>query len=228
MRKVVTALTVMIAMLCASTQAFAIDASISVTNETVTALNIPVNGSLIVAAYCRGTLVDAKRYSGSDTIAANYRQDMAESLKRADTLKVFVWDVQTLKPLCNSFSSLISDLPKENNNQIIITVGSHNFTATLEDNQTAMEFRKLLPLTIYLSELNGNEKYYYLPQNLPTHTENTRLIRAGDLMLYGSSCLVLFYETFRTSYSYTRLGHIDDVSGLKAALGTGGVTVTIK
>lgn len=76
-----------------------------------------------------------------------------------------------------------------------------------------------------MRELNGNEKYFYLPDALPADPVRPGSIRAGDLMLYGSDCLVLFYEDFESSYRYTRLGRIDDPAGLAAALGEGDVTV---
>lgn len=114
------------------------------------------------------------------------------------------------------------------NNNFKITVGSTKFDVTLSDNATATAFKALLPMTVNMSEMNGNEKYYYLSGNLPTAATNPGTIQAGDLMLYGASCLVLFYETFRTSYSYTRLGRVDNPSGLAVALGTGNVTVTFE
>lgn len=110
-------------------------------------------------------------------------------------------------------------------NRLQITIGSATFTATMADNATAAAFKELLPMTIPMSELNGNEKYYYLPGNLPTAAANPGRIQTGDLMLYGSDCFVLFYESFRTSYSYTRIGSIDNPSGLAAALGSGSVSV---
>lgn len=106
-----------------------------------------------------------------------------------------------------------------------ITIGSAVFTATLNNNATATAFNAMLPLTINMGELNGNEKFYYFSTNLPTNASGGGNIQVGDLMLYGNNCLVLFCEGFNTSYSYTRLGKIDNTSGLVAALGTGSVTV---
>ncbi|MCQ4636510.1 cyclophilin-like fold protein [Anaerovorax odorimutans] len=109
---------------------------------------------------------------------------------------------------------------------IRIQVGTEHFTARVEDNASVRALEELLPLTVDMSELNGNEKYYNLQEQLPAKEEQVGSIRAGDLMLFGSDCLVLFYKDFQTSYSYTRLGRIEDVLGLEKALGDGSVKVT--
>ena len=116
----------------------------------------------------------------------------------------------------------------DNNMKINIKVGSANFTATLADNATAKAFKALLPMTVGMSEHAGNEKYYDLPNALPTGSFNPGTIQNGDIMLYGSRTLVLFYKTFSSSYSYTRIGKIDNPSGLETALGTGNITVTLE
>lgn len=114
------------------------------------------------------------------------------------------------------------------NGKIKIKVGSQTFTATLLGNNSAKAFKDMLPLTINMVELNNNEKYYDLPNSLPTNSSNPGTIKNGDLMLYGSKTLVLFYKTFSTSYNYTKLGAVDDVTGLASALGSGNVTVTFE
>ncbi|MBS1581614.1 MAG: hypothetical protein JST66_05360 [Bacteroidetes bacterium] len=119
-------------------------------------------------------------------------------------------------------------LHKEQQAMIKITIGPRVFTATLDKGPAADALRGMLPLVLDMQELNGNEKYQDLPDDLPTHASNPGTIRNGDLMLYGSRTLVLFYKTFPTSYSYTRLGKVDDVTGLEAALGSGNVTVTFE
>jgi hypothetical protein len=110
--------------------------------------------------------------------------------------------------------------------KIQLKVGDKTFTATLEDNATAKAFKTKLPATLQMTELNGDEKYFRFPVDLPTNPSNPGTIRAGDLMIYGEYTLVIFYETFPTSYSYTRLGRINDPVGLAAALGRGNVAVT--
>lgn len=120
-----------------------------------------------------------------------------------------------------------NDDPEENM-KLKITIGSVTFTATLHDNAAANAFKKLLPMTVTMSELNNNEKYYDLQSSLPVNSSNPGTIQSGDLMLYGSRTLVLFYKNFSTSYSYTRLGKIDDTTGLVSALGSGNATITFE
>jgi hypothetical protein len=106
-----------------------------------------------------------------------------------------------------------------------ITVGTAVFTATLYDNPTVTALKQRLPFTVTMIELNSNEKYYHIADPLPTNASNPGTIQIGDLMLYQNYSLVLFYKTFSTSYSYTRLGRVDNPEGLAAALGSGNVTV---
>lgn len=112
------------------------------------------------------------------------------------------------------------------NTKIKIQVGSHLFTATLESNETAQRFKELLPMTMNMMELNRNEKYGTLPKSLPMSPSNPTKINNGDLMLYESKTLVLFYKTFKTSYSYTKLAHVNDITNLASALGSEDVPVT--
>lgn len=119
-----------------------------------------------------------------------------------------------------------SDIKEEDDLEIKITVNGRAFSATLYDNETARAFKERLPLTLDMSELNGNEKYYYLPESLPQNSRRPSGINTGDIMLYGSDCLVIFYDSFSTSYSYTPIGKIYDPDGLPAALGSGNVQVS--
>ena len=113
----------------------------------------------------------------------------------------------------------------ENTMRINVIIGNQTFTATLADSETGRAFAQLLPLTLPMTELNGNEKYHYLDSSLPTDSHQPGTIQAGNLMLYGNNCVVLFYETFSSSYSYTRIGSIDSPAGLVTALGSGNVNV---
>lgn len=107
-----------------------------------------------------------------------------------------------------------------------ITAGNSIFTVTLyDDNATVTTFKSLLPMTVTMLELNANEKYVDLSRSLPVNAFSPGTIQAGDLMLYGSSTLVLFYKTFASSYSYTKIGRIENPSGLATALGAGNVSV---
>jgi len=107
---------------------------------------------------------------------------------------------------------------------IKITIDNKIYIINLENNNTVNEFVKLLPKEFEMKELNGNEKYVYMNDSLPTNASNPKKINAGDVMLYGNNCLVIFYKSFDTSYSYTRIGHIDNLPNL----GNGSINVKIE
>jgi hypothetical protein len=120
-------------------------------------------------------------------------------------------------------SEVVTSLPT-----ISIQVGDQTFHATMTNDPSSIALIKRLPLTLDMRELNGNEKFYYFSEKMPSDSAYVGDIQAGDLMLYGSDCLVLFYKGFSTSYSYTRLGSIEEAAGLAKALGSESVTLTFE
>ena len=97
---------------------------------------------------------------------------------------------------------------------IKISIENKIYNATLEQNETAKQFTNLLPQEFNMNELNRNEKYVYLNVELPTKPYSPKHIEAGDIMLYGNNCLVVFYKSFDTPYSYTKIGHIERLEDL--------------
>jgi hypothetical protein len=109
--------------------------------------------------------------------------------------------------------------------RIWMTVRNNRFSITLADTEAAREFAAMLPLSIDMPDLNGNEKHAKLPKSLSTNTILPGMIRNGDIMLYGSQTLVVFYLSFPSPYPYTRLGRVDEASGLDKALGGGAAKI---
>ena len=110
---------------------------------------------------------------------------------------------------------------------LYLMIGEIKFSATLENNETTKELLQRLPLEIEMKELNGNEKYYYFDEHLPRNASLVNKINVGDIMLFGDNCLVIFSQSFATSYSYTKLGKIDNPDSLAEVLGSGNIKVKI-
>lgn len=121
---------------------------------------------------------------------------------------------------CNKKESISSNkiVEDKNSNKVINSVKAiiekKEYTINLENNSTAKSFANMLPQELTMSELNGNEKYVYLDNTLPENSSNIKKVIAGDVMLYGNNCLVIFYKSFNTLYSYTKIGHIDNLPDL--------------
>lgn len=110
--------------------------------------------------------------------------------------------------------------------KVIVEVNGSRFTATLENNEAVdalVEMMREKPVTIQMSDYAGFEKVGPLGTSLPTSSRQTTT-QAGDIVLYQGDQIVIFYGS--NSWSYTRLGKIDDLTGWKDALGNGDVTLT--
>ena len=108
-----------------------------------------------------------------------------------------------------------------------IKVNNKIFKIVLEDNKTVKSLTQKLPLTLEMSDLNNNEKYCYLDFSLPTDSKSVKNIKKGDIMLFGNNCLVIFYKSFKTSYSYTKIGHIENPADIETALGRKDIKVVL-
>ena len=100
---------------------------------------------------------------------------------------------------------------------IQLQVNGRTFAATLEQNNTARA------LAQRLQNYGGFEKVGPLGESLPANDRQTTT-HAGDIVLYQGDQIVLFYGS--NSWSYTRLGRVNDLTGWADALGRGDVTVT--
>lgn len=217
MKKLLSVLMTVILSLMVSAVAFAEDVSITVANNIVNVNNAPENSTLITAFYKNKALSDVKLYKGSGTITA----DISEGVKNSDMTKIFLWDMETIRPLSQG-------IELANENKIAITVNGRTLTATLADNSSSKAFLELLrdaPLTIEMQDYGDFEKVGPLGATLPQNDEQITT-QAGDLILYQGNQITIYYDT--NSWSFTRLGRIDTITQneLKEILGDGNVTVT--
>lgn len=179
----------------------------------------------------------AEALSGNSGIALESPADMSVVSAAAPTAAVEsmpktgdMGAVPTQEPE-QSLESTAADETWQEDDSVIyiqITVGDKSFAARLYENETARALAALLPVTLNMNELHGNEKYYNLDEALPVNASCPAEIHTGDLMLYGPDCLVLFYESVETSYSYTPLGYVEEPVGLSEVLGAGDVQVVFE
>lgn len=96
--------------------------------------------------------------------------------------------------------------------KMYITIDGRTQAVTLADNSATRELVAKLqeaPVTVTLSSSGGFEIWGALGFSLPTSNEQINT-QPGDVMLYNGSNICIFYGT--NSWSYTRLGRIDDLS----------------
>jgi len=132
---------------------------------------------------------------------------------------------------CGNQSEPVADEETENpemGNKMQVQIGEYTFTAALEENEAVNELIEMLkegPVVLELEDYSGFEKVGPLGKSL-TRSDKQTTTESGDIVLYSGSNIVIFYGS--NSWSYTRLGKIDDLTDWENALGNGSVTVTLR
>lgn len=162
--------------------------------------------------------------SNTDNIVVNESQisENSESIEENNSENRIANSEETIEEGSENMNNQSEDI------KINLIVNDKTFTATLNRNQTVNELISMFPMTLHMSDLHANEKYNYLSSSLTTNSNTPVRINAGDIKLFGNDCLVVFYDSFSTSYSYTDLGRVDDVEGFVSELGRGDVTITFE
>ena len=118
----------------------------------------------------------------------------------------------------------IDDTESNSDMKMIVQIGSAAFTATLEDNAAVRELIEMMaeaPVSIDMRDYSGFEKVGSLGRSLTTDNHQTTTT-AGDIVLYNGNQIVMFYGS--NTWSYTKIGRIDDLTCWADALGIGSIT----
>ena len=110
--------------------------------------------------------------------------------------------------------------------QMKIQIGEYIFYASLENNTSVdalIQMMKETPIVINMRDYSGFEKVGSLGTMLPDSNSQITA-QAGDIVLYNKDQIVVFYGS--NSWSYTKLGHVNDLTDWEKALGSGEVEIT--
>ena len=106
-----------------------------------------------------------------------------------------------------------------------IKINDAEFPFELKNTPVANEIKKKLPFTVKMTNFNKNELYYKFDESFEKDEKSVGTINIGDIHLYQSNTLVLFYKTFSTSYSYTEIGKLLNTTDLEKIIGTDDINV---
>lgn len=133
---------------------------------------------------------------------------------------------------CSQDSPDAEQIPETTTEEEIAMKMTINDTAVKvawENNESVKALSKMAedgPVTVQMNAYGGFEQVGSIGQSLPSNDTDIST-SAGDIMLYTSDHIVIFYGS--NSWSYTRLGRISDKTDkeLSELLSGSGVTVTI-
>ncbi len=123
----------------------------------------------------------------------------------------------------NSNSSSTSTKKEEN---MKLSIDNQELDVAWEDNDSVKALKGILPLTINMHEYGGFEQTGSIGQSIVRNDSQIDVV-PGDIVLYSGNAISVFYST--SSWSYTRLGHINlNKNELNALLNKESVTFVLK
>jgi len=122
------------------------------------------------------------------------------------------------------------DSIEERKKTLRLYVNNEEVIVSWENNESVDGLKELVktqPLAIQMSMYGGFEQVGSIGKSI-TRNDRQTITKAGDIVLYSGNQIVIFYGS--NSWTYTRLGKIQDksVSELAQLLGNGDVTITFK
>lgn len=127
--------------------------------------------------------------------------------------------------LCLLSTALNPDTAFAEGIQIYAHIGQEVLVIEPENNSSAEAFIELLrkdDLTVNMNDYGDFEKVGSIGTTLPRNDERITTV-PGDVILYQGNQITIYYDT--NTWSFTRLGKVQNVEKLKSILGDGNVTV---
>ena len=155
-------------------------------------------------------------------ITESVAETMIEPVVESETTK----EETTMEPESSIETEPEEVVETERIKRMKVQIDRHTFYAALENNDATAELVQMMKnqsIVISMSDYSGFEKVGSLGTTLPG-SNSQMTTQAGDIVLYNNNQIVIFYGS--NSWSYTKLGHVDDMTGWEEALGSGDVTVT--
>ena len=200
---------------------------------------------LIIVALIIVIILSNKQNTNSNELETNQNYSNTENIKTNDNIQENIYSNQSIENInitteTNSAKTenatetpiqeqVKEEIKEENIDMIKIKVNSNVLEVKLEDNETTKSLVERLKngdISVNANEYGGFEKVGNLGFSLPRNDKSITT-SAGDIVLYQGNQISLFYNS--NSWSYTKLGKVQNVSGaeLKNILGSGDVTLIL-
>ena len=159
-------------------------------------------------------LIVSSHSSGISGVVADAERLMKNVTWMGDALHINASNHGNRASLIQNWLSTLNFAEKQATmNKMYITIDGQTQQVTLVDNAATQELVPRLqqaPITVTLNSSGNFEIWGALGFSLPTSNEQINA-QPGDVILYNGSNICIFYGT--NSWSYTRLGKIDSLSG---------------